>query len=84
MLNEKMCMVSTIECYVVLISFIHSFAVASTSPVAQSNEMNTVLVYALAAVAGFIVVIVTILLISIAAIRCKGRRIQQGKKGIYS
>ena len=77
-------MVSTIECYVVLISFIHSFAVVSTSPVAQGNEMNTVLVYSLAAVAGFIVVMLAILLIAIAVIRYKGRKIQQGKKGMYS
>ena len=79
-----MCTVSTIECYVVLISFIYSFAVVSTSPVVQGNEMNTVLVYSLAGVAGFIVVMVAILLIAIAAIRYKGRKIQQGKKGIYS
>ena len=67
-----------------LISFIHSFAVVSTSLVAQGNEMNTVLVYTLAAVAGFIVVMLAILLIAIAAIRYKGRKQQQRKKGIYS
>ena len=67
-----------------LISFIHSFAVVLTSLVAEGNEMNTVLVYTLAAVVGFIVVMLAILLIAIAAIRYKGRTQQQGKKGIYS
>ena len=77
-------MVSTIECYVLLISFIRSFAVVSTSLVAQSNEMSTVLVYTWAAVAVFIVVMMAALLIAIAAISYKGRKQQQGIKGIYS
>ena len=50
---------------------------------AQGNEMNTVLVYTLAAVALFIVVMLAILLITIAVIRYKSRKQQQGKKGIY-
>ena len=73
-----------LECYLVLISFIHSFAVVSTSPVSQGNEMNIVLVYTLAAVAGFIVVMLAILLIIIAAIKYKGREQQHEMKGIYS
>ena len=66
-----------------LISFIHSFAVVSTSLVAQGNEMSTaLLVYTLTAVAVFIVVMLAVLLIAIAVvIRYKGRRQQQGKKG---
>ena len=67
-----------------LISFIQSFAVVSTSLVAQGNEMNTVLVYTLAAIAVFIVVMLAVMLIAIAAIRYKGRKQQQGIKGIYS
>ena len=68
-----------------LTSFIHSFTVVSTSPVAQGNEMSTaLLVYSLAAVAGFSVVMLAILLIAIAAIRYKGRKQQQRIKGIYS
>ena len=65
-------------------SFIHFFAVVSTTQVSRGNEMNTVLIYTLAAVAGFIVVMLAILLIAIAAVRYKGETMQQGKKGTCS
>ena len=68
---------------IMLTLLIHSFAGVSTSLVAQGNEMNTVLVYTLPAVAVFIVVMLAILLIAVAALRYKCRKQQQGKKGIY-
>ena len=75
MLNEKMWFL--LACYVVLMYFINSFTVVSTSLVAQGNEVNTVLAYALSAVAGFVVVMLALLLVAIAIIRCRDRKQQQ-------
>ena len=75
-----------VECQLCSIDLVRLFlAVVSTTLVAQGIEMNTtVLVYTLAAVAGFIVVMLAMLIVAIAAIRNKGRKQQQGKKGIYN
>ena len=71
-------------CSIVLIIPINFFAVVSTSPVAQGNEMNTALAYILSAVAGFIIVVLAILFIATATIRYRCRKKQQGMKGIQS